>query len=319
MKIAILDYIGIDPNGDIDWSVFGTLGECARYERTTPELLYERAADADALVINNIVLDAAAIAALPECRYIGVLATGLNNVDLDAARAAGITVRNVPSYSTPSVAQMVFAHILAFTNKVARYSADVRAGKWGSPPEFRFADSPISELGGMTLGIIGFGAIGRTVAHIAGAFGMRVIVHTRTPPADIVGNTGIVDRDEIFRQSDFLTLHCPLTPDTAGIVNARTLALMKPSAVLINNGRGSLVDEAALADALNSGRLAGAGLDVLSREPPQPGNPLLTARNCVITPHIAWSSAAARKRLVATAANNLREWINGQRSTVLSK
>ena len=304
MKIAILDSFSTDPVGEIDWSAFDALGECARYDRTPPALLLERAAGADALIINKVVLDAAAIAALPKCRYIGFLATGMNTIDHDAARAAGITVRNVPAYGTPSVAQMVFAHILAFANRVESHSAGARAGKWSASPDFCYWDSPIAELAGLTLGIVGYGAIGKAVAAIAAAFGMRVIVHSRTP----VDGVEFVSRDEIFRQSDFLTLHCPLTPETDKIVNAQTLALMKPTAILINTGRGPLIDEAALADALNSGRLAGAGLDVLSREPPPQDNPLLSAKNCIITPHIAWASAAARKRLVATAAKNLQDW-----------
>ncbi|MCL1909535.1 MAG: D-2-hydroxyacid dehydrogenase [Kiritimatiellaeota bacterium] len=307
MKIALLDSHTVSPDGDIDWSGFTSLGECTFYDRTPPALLLERAADADALIINKVVINAASIAALPKCRYIGFFATGMNNVDLDAARAAGITVRNVPAYSTPSVAQMVFAHILAFANRVESHSAGARSGKWSGASDFCYWDSPITELDGLTLGIIGYGAIGKAVATIARAFGMRVIVHTRTRPNDDVE---FVERDELFRRSDFISLHCPLTPETDKIINARALSLMKPNAVIINTGRGPLIDESALADALNSGRIAGAGLDVLSREPPPADNPLLSAKNCVITPHIAWASKAARTRLVATAANNLKEWIN---------
>ena len=308
MKIAILDSHSVNPDGDMDWSAFRQLGDCAFYARTPPALLLERARDAEALIINKVVLRAEDIAALPKCRYIGFLATGMNTVDLDAARAAGIAVKNVPAYSTDSVAQMVFAHILAFANHAEAHSAGVRDGKWTASPDFCYWDFPIIELAGKTLGIIGYGAIGKAAARIARAFGMRVIVRARTPLPAAEGIEAAVDLDDVFRRSDFLTLHCPLTPETDKIVNARTLALMKPGAILINTGRGPLIDEPALADALNSGRLAGAGLDVLSREPPPADNPLLSAKNCHITPHIAWASKAARERLLDIAARNLREW-----------
>jgi len=311
MKIVILDSFGVDP-GDMDWRELQALGDCTFHDRTPAHLVVERARDAEIVITNKTVLSAAVIAEIPKCRYIGLLSTGMNAVDLDAARQRGIPVRNVPAYSTASVAQMVFAHILAHTNHVESHSAGVHEGRWARCPDFCYWDHPVAELDGQTLGIVGYGAIGRAVARIARAFGMRVSVHTRTPGG---GEDGLrfVSLDELFRSSDIVTLHCPLDASTDRLVNAERLATMKPSAILINTGRGGLVDEDALADALARGVIAGAGLDVLGREPPAADNVLTRAPNCTITPHIAWASAAARRRLIAVAARNVREFLSSAR------
>jgi glycerate dehydrogenase len=262
------------------------------------------------------------LAQLPQLRYVGVLATGYNVVDVEAARQRGVTVTNVPAYSTASVAQMVFALLLELTQQVGHHARLVREGRWTAAADFCFWDRPLVELEGLTLGIVGFGAIGRRVAALARAFGMKVLVHTAHPEKYQETAEGrdarFVDLDDLFRASDAVSLHCPLTEETRALVDARRLELMKPTAFLLNTGRGPLVDEAALAAALNAGRLAGAGLDVLSAEPPPAGNPLLQAANCCITPHIAWATRAARERLLAIAVANLRAFLAGQPQNVVS-
>lgn len=308
MKIVILDAYGVDP-GDMDWSEFHALGDCTFHDRTPPDLVVERARNAEIVITNKTVLSADVIAQLPKCRYIGLLSTGMNAVDLEAARQRGIPVRNVPAYSTASVAQMVFAHILAHANHVESHSAGVHEGRWARCPDFCYWDHPVAELDGQTIGIVGYGAIGRAVARIARAFGMSVIVHTRTPGRDDDG-VRFVSLEKVFRTADIVTLHCPLDASTEKLVNAERLAMMKPTALLINTGRGGLVDEDALADALARGVIAGAGLDVLGREPPPADNVLTHAPNCTMTPHIAWASAAARRRLIAIAARNIREFLS---------
>ena len=311
MKIVVLDGYGMNP-GDLSWSEIEALGSLTVYPRTAPADVLARAAGADAVLTNKTVLDGATLRALPGLKYVGVLATGYNVVDIDTARELGIVVTNIPAYSTASVAQMVFAHLLAVTNRVEHYTADNHAGRWTACPDFCYWDESVTELADKTFGIVGFGNIGRAVARIALAFGMRVLAFT-SKAADALpeGVEKAIDMRELFSRSDVLSLHCPLTADTRRLVCADTLALMKPSAILINTGRGPLVDEAALADALNAGRLRAAGVDVLSSEPPAADNPLLSARNCYITPHIAWASTEARRRLMAITASNLRAFLAG--------
>ncbi|OHB25239.1 MAG: glycerate dehydrogenase [Desulfuromonadaceae bacterium GWC2_58_13] len=321
MKIIVLDGYAMNP-GDLSWGELEKLGDCRVYDRTPANKVLERAAGARILLTNKTVLSADTLAALPELQYIGVLATGTNVVDIQAARSRGIPVTNVPGYSTASVAQMVFALLLDMTSQVGHHSRLVREGAWSASPDFAFWDRPLTELDGLTLGVVGFGAIGRRVAELARAFGMTVLVHTRNPEkyqgtreAESVEFTGL---DTLFGRSDVVSLHCPLTTETERMVDASRLARMKPGARLINTGRGPLIDEAALAEALNSGRLAGAGLDVLSSEPPRADNPLLQAENSVITPHIAWATRAARQRLMTVAVANVRDFLVGNKSNVVN-
>jgi len=311
MKIVVLDGYAANP-GDLDWAPLAELGELTVYERTPAALTVARAAGAQALLTNKVVLGAAELAALPELRYVGVLATGYNVVDTAAAGARDIVVTNVPAYSTPSVAQHVFALLLELTRGPGRHAALVRAGRWCAAPDFCFWEGPQVELAGLTIGLVGFGAIGQAVARIALAFGMRVLVLTRRPDPAAWPEVAFVDRDQLFSTADVVSLHCPLSEETRAMVDAARLAQMKPTAYLINTGRGPLVDEAALAAALHAGQIAGAGLDVLSQEPPPATNPLLAAPNCVITPHLAWATAAARQRLLATAVANLQAFMEGK-------
>ena len=307
MKIVVLDGYTLNP-GDLDWAGLQALGSCEIHDRTPRELIETRARGAAILLTNKTPLDRATLQRLPDLKYIGVLATGYNVVDVDAARERNVAVSNVPAYSTGSVAQMVFALLLALANNAAGHSESVRAGQWSSSPDFAYWVSPQVELAGLTLGIVGYGQIGRRVSAIARAFGMEVLVCSRRP---VEGERNVALED-LFRKSDVITLHCPLTTETKHLVNAKRLALMKRTACLINTGRGGLVDEDALAAALNGGRIAGAGLDVLSTEPPSPGNPLLSARNCVITPHIAWATGAARRRLMRVVVENVRAFLAGK-------
>lgn len=311
MKIVVLDGYTANP-GDLDWAPLAAMGELAVYERTPAALTLERAADARVVLTNKVLLGAAEMAALPELRYIGVLATGYNVVDVAAARERGIVVTNVPAYSTPSVAQHVFALLLELTRGVGRHADLVRGGRWGASPDFAFWDTPQVELAGLTFGIVGFGAIGQAVARVAQAFGMRLLVQTRTPDSAKWPGVSFVALDELFTQADVVSLHCPLTEETRHLVNAARLATMKPTAYLLNTGRGPLVDEAALVAALHAGQIAGAGLDVLAQEPPPVDNPLLTAPNCVITPHLAWATKAARQRLLNVAIDNVRAFAEGK-------
>lgn len=312
MKIVVLDGYAANP-GDLSWSEVEAMGVCVVYDRTSPAELMERAKDAEALLTNKTVLDAAAIHALPALRYIGVLATGYNIVDIDAARQRGIVVTNIPAYSTDSVAQMVFAHLLNISLRVGHHAEAVRQGRWAACKDFCFWDTPLVELSGKTMGIVGLGHTGMRTARIAQAFGMKVEAWTSKSslqlPPDIRKAESL---EQLFAQADVLSLHCPLTKDTQGLVNARRLSLMKPTAILVNTSRGPVVDEQALADALNAGRIYAAGLDVLSSEPPRADNPLLRARNCFITPHIAWASTEARQRLMRIAVDNLHAWLDGK-------
>jgi glycerate dehydrogenase len=309
MKIVVLDGYTLNP-GDISCDALHEIGPCIIYDRTPRDMVVERAREAELVLTNKVVLDRETIAQLPALRYIGVLATGYNIVDVEAARERGIPVTNVPGYSTMSVAQAVIALLLELTHHVGAHAEAVRAGRWSAGPDFSFQDYPLVELDGLTMGIVGYGAIGRAVGRVAGAFGMRLLVHTRTvPPGE--PDVTFTDRDTLFRESDVVSLHAPLTEETRGMVNAATLALMKPTAFLLNTARGPLVVEADLSAALNSGRLAGAGLDVLTVEPPPPDNPLLTAKNCLITPHFAWATRAARVRLLAGVVENIRAFLAG--------
>ncbi|MCD7926914.1 MAG: D-2-hydroxyacid dehydrogenase [Bacteroides sp.] len=310
MKIVVLDGYGLNP-GDLSWEGMQALGEFTVYDRTAPEVLLERSAGAEVLITNKTVITAQDMATLPALKYIGVLATGYNIIDVKAARERGIIVTNIPAYSTNSVAQMVFAHILNITQRVGHYAYANRHGRWANNPDFCYWDTNLIELDGKKMGIIGLGNTGRATARIAASMGMQVCAYTSKPQSELPEGMQKMELDEIFRQCDIVSLHCPLTPDTKDLVNAKRLAAMKPTAILINTGRGPLVNEQDLADALNKGVIAAAGLDVLSSEPPQYTNPLLTAKNCFITPHIAWATKEARIRLMDIAVANLKGFISG--------
>ncbi len=317
MRIVVLDGYTLNP-GDLSWGPLRALGPCSVYDRTPPAAVRERAAEAAVVLTNKTVIAAETIGALPRLRYLGVLATGYNVVDVPAATARGIPVTNVPAYGTPSVVQLTFALLLELTHHVGQHAQSVREGRWSRNPDFCYWETPLIELSELTLGIVGFGRIGQAVAAAGLAFGMKVLVHTRSGGSAPARDLEFVEEATLFRRSDVVTLHCPLTPATERLVDARRLALMKPTAFLLNTGRGALVDEAALADALNVGRLAGAGLDVLRAEPPPPDNPLLRARNCLITPHLAWASRAARARLMATAVANVAAFLEGRPRNVVN-
>ena len=311
MKIVVLDGYGLNP-GDLTWNGLEALGELKVYDRTAPEELLERSKDADALITNKTVIAKEDMASLPKLRYIGVLATGYNVVDIDAAKERGIVVTNIPAYSTDSVAQMVFAHLLNITQRVGYYADENRRGRWTANADFCYWDTPLLELAGKKMGIVGFGHIGQATARIAQAFGMEVGVFTSKEQSALPVGMKKMELDELFASCDVVSLHCPLTPSTKEMVNAKRLNAMKPNAILINTGRGPLVNEQDLADALNEGRIAAAGLDVLSVEPAAEGNPLLSARNCFITPHIAWATKEARIRLMNIAVHNLRSYQEGK-------
>ena len=310
MKIVILD--GFTTNGgDLSWNGISELGDLTVYDRTAPGEVIDRCHGAEAVLTNKVIITDEVMQALPQLKYIGVMATGYNVVDIDAARRRGIVVTNVPAYSTPSVAQMVFAHLLNITNQVALHDRQVHEGRWAGNRDFCFYSAPLIELAGMQMGIVGLGQTGSAVAKIALALGMRVMAFTSKAQESLPEGITKGSLNEVFATSDVVSLHCPLTPDTKHIVNAERLATMKPSAIVINTGRGPLVDEQHLADALNRGIIAAAAVDVLSTEPPAADNPLLTARNCHITPHIAWASQAARARLIDTLSSNLKGYISG--------
>ena len=310
MKIVILD--GYTTNaGDLSWNGISELGDLTVYDRTAPGEVIDRCLGAEAVLTNKVVFTDDVMQALPQLKYIGVMATGYNVVDIDAARRRGIVVTNVPAYSTPSAAQMVFAHLLNITNQVALHDRQVHEGRWAGNRDFCFYSAPLIELAGKQMGIVGLGQTGSAVAKIALALGMRVMAFTSKAQESLPEGITKGSLNEVFATSDVVSLHCPLTPDTKHIVNAERLATMKPSAIVINTGRGPLVDEQHLADALNRGIIAAAAVDVLSTEPPAADNPLLTARNCHITPHIAWASQAARARLIHTLTDNLKGYISG--------
>ena len=316
MKSVVLDGYTTNP-GDCSWHSIGKHGSLQVFDRTATDEIQQRAAGAEVVLTNKTQLTAEILAGLPDLKLISVLATGVNVVDLDAARAQGITVCNVPGYSTPNVAQAVFALLLELTNQTALHAAEVRAGHWSSCPDFCFWRGELVELDGRTLGLIGYGAIGRAVAAVGRALGMNVLAVRRRKGLDH-GDTTFTDISTIFRESDVISLHCPLTPETEKLVDASRLAVMKPTAYLINTARGGVVHEHDLAEALNSEQIAGAGLDVLSVEPPPVTNPLLTAKNCLITPHIAWASRAARQRLIEATSENIQSFLNEIPQNVVS-
>ena len=310
MKIAILDGRTVNP-GDLSWESLQALGDCTIYESTSEQEVIEHCADAEAVLTNKVCLRKEALKQLPHLKYIGVLATGYNVIDLTEAKRRGIVVTNIPAYSTDSVVQSVFAHLLNITNQVAHYTSEIKAGAWCSSPDFTYWNTPLTELAGKTFGIVGLGHIGSAVARVAHAFGMKVIALTSKKKEALEDYITPVNREELFRNSDVLSLHCPLTDSTHHFVNAETLSWMKPSAILINTGRGPLLDEQAVANALNNRSLFAVGVDVLSTEPPMPTNPLLKATHCYITPHIAWATREARIRLIDIATRNLKAFQEG--------
>jgi glycerate dehydrogenase len=304
MKTVVLDAFAMNP-GDLSWESLEALGNCQIFDRTAPAEVLSRAANAQAILTNKTVIDASIIASLPALKYIGVLATGYNVVDLQAASSRNIVVTNVPAYSSNSVTQMVFAHILEHCQNVARHAASVSSGQWSNSKDFAYWLAPLTELQDLIMGIVGYGNIGRKVAKLAQAFGMKVLVATRSKSSGFDGDIEFVDLERLFPESDIVSLHCPLTEKTSNLVDARRLKTMKKTSLLINTGRGPLVNQADLAAALTNGTIAGAGIDVLSKEPPPADNPLLKAPNCLITPHIAWATRAARERLLKVAVENL--------------
>ncbi|GAA3402863.1 D-2-hydroxyacid dehydrogenase [Paenibacillus hodogayensis] len=310
MNIVVLDGYTLNP-GDLSWRSLEELGNLTVYDRTPAELVADRARDADIVLTNKTPLRSDVLERLPKLRYIGVLATGYDVVDTAAAAARGIAVTNVPAYSSASVAQLVFSLLLELCHRVGLHDEAVRSGGWASCPDFSFWRTPLVELSGKTLGVVGIGGIGEQVAAIGQAFGMHVIATNRSGKAPATPGVVLVPLERLFEEADVITLHCPLTADTEGLINAERLSRMKRTSLLINTGRGKLVREADLAAALNDGVIAGAGLDVLSAEPPQADNPLLTARNCVITPHIGWATREARGRLMETAAGNVAAFCAG--------
>lgn len=311
MKICILDGYSLNP-GDLDWSPVERLGDVTLFDRTPADKIVERAADADIVLTNKVPFSADTLRQLPRLRFICVLATGYNIIDTEAAARQGVVVANIPAYSTMSVAQMAFAHILNITNHVASYAREVADGKWTNCPDFCFWDSALTELAGKTMGIVGLGNTGMATARIAVAMGMKVVAMTSKSADTLPEGITPAPLDDVLASADVVSLHCPLTPSTRHLINAASIAKMKPSAILINTGRGPLVDEQAVADALNGGRLAAFGADVLSQEPPRGDNPLLSARNCFLTPHIAWATLEARTRLMSIATENVRQFIAGE-------
>ena len=316
-RIVVLDGYTLNP-GDLSWDALHALSTCEIYDRSSLSETLKRAGGAECVLVNKIILNRETLFSLPHLKYIGVTATGYNIVDVEAARERDIAVTNVPSYGTRSVAQMTLALLLELTQRVGHHAQTVREGRWTTAPDFCYWDYPLFELDGLTMGVVGFGRIGRMVADLATAFGMRVLAHSRSETQPDPSPVQRVDLESLFRQSDVISLHCPLTPETKKLVNTERISWMKPSAFLLNTSRGALIDEPALAEALNSGRIAGAGLDVLSVEPPPAEHPLLRAKNCLITPHIAWATRAARSRLMEVAVANLKAYLLGQARNVVN-
>ena len=312
MKIAVLDGYTSNP-GDLSWDAFEELGELTVHDRTTPDKVVSRCAGCEVVLTNKVVMDAGIMDQLPDLKYIGVLATGTNVIDLEHASQKGICVTNIPGYSTDSVVQHILAFMLHFSSMVSIHNDAVHQEDWVNSKDFCFTLGTLNELSGSTLGIIGLGTIGRKLARVADAMGMKIIAAHQSSMnrLELSYEVEWLPVDEVFARADFLSLNCPLTPETDRVVNAERLQKMKSSAVLINTGRGPLVDEQALADALSQGTIAGAGLDGVSTEPPSADNPLLTAKNCVITPHVAWASLQARKRLLEIAVDNLSAFKSG--------
>ena len=316
MKIVVLDGYTVNP-GDIGWEDIASLGDVTIYDRTKPQEVVERVADAEIVLTNKVVLAKQQLDMLPKLKYIGVLATGYNVVDLEVAKQRGIVVTNIPAYSTDSVAQMTFAHILNITNRVGYYASQNAQGRWAKNLDFCFWDAPLPELAGMTLGVMGLGNIGSKVADIALHFGMDVLALTSKDSASLPHGIQKSNLDNLLAVSDIITLHCPLNESTHHLIRRDTIEKMKWGAVVINTGRGPLVNERDVADALDSGKLAAYGADVLDTEPPSAENPLLHAKNAFITPHIAWATTGARKRLVSIAVNNVRMFLNGNPQNVV--
>lgn len=317
MKIVILDGYTANP-GDLSWGSLKEMGEVTVYERTRREEIAGRAADADIVLTNKVVMDREMMALLPRLKYIGVLATGYNVVDIEAARERDIIVTNVPAYSTESVAQTVFAHLLTVTNRTEHYAQQNRQGRWAENRDFCYWDTELTELAGKTMGIVGLGHIGRRVAEIALAFGMQVKAMTSKKAEELPAGIQKAELQSLLASADVVSLHCPLTEGTRHLIHRETLRLMKPSAILINTGRGPLVDDEALAEALNEGRLRAYCADVVTEEPPKTDHPLLHAPNAFITPHIAWATVEARKRLLQTAIGNVEAFVNGHPVNVVS-
>lgn len=311
MKIVVLDGYGVNP-GDLSWKKLEELGELTVYERTAPEDVLTRTEDAEIVLTNKVVLSADVLCKLPKLKYIGVLATGYNVVDTEAARAQGVAVTNIPAYSTDSVVQMTFAHILNITNCVAHYARENREGKWARSKDFCYWDTPLLELSGLTLGVVGLGNIGMKVARVARTLGMEVYAATSKSSSSLPEGIQKTTFKGLLGVCDILTLHCPLTPDTRELVNAKTLGMMKRGAVVINTGRGPLVNEDDVAEALRSGQLAAYGADVMCQEPPREDNPLLAEPNAFITPHVAWATIDARRRLMKIAADNIKAFVEGK-------
>lgn len=316
MKIVVLDGFALNP-GDLLWENLQELGECLIFDRTKPDEIFDRAIGAEALITNKVIINKALMDKLPTLKYIGVTATGYNVVDVQAATERNIVVTNIPAYSTDSVAQLVFSHILNVANRVELHASSVRNGEWGKNPDFSYSKSPQVELAGKTLGIVGFGRIGRKVAEIGLAFGMKVIFQNRSEKVDLPFGIDQKSLSEVFAESDFVSLNCPLTAENIEFVNRDLLKIMKQTAVLINTGRGGLVNERDLAEALNSGQILAACLDVLSTEPPLPDNPLIAVQNCFITPHIAWATFEARQRLLNITIDNLKSFITSHPKNVV--
>ena len=317
MKIAILDGYTLNP-GDLSWAELKDLGDCQIFDRTPPALVVQRAIDADILLTNKTPVSRRAILQLRNLKYIGVMATGYNIIDVEAAREKNIPVTNVPTYGTHSVAQMTMALILELTQHAGLHMDMVRKGHWSIAKDWCFWQQPLIELDGLTLGIIGYGKIGQATGRVATAFGMNVIARDPLIPSAKYEGVQIVDLDILLSESDFVCLHCPLTPETDQMINSGKISLMKKTAFLINTSRGQLVNEHDLAKALNEGRIAGAGLDVLRVEPPPPDNPLLNAKNCLITPHIAWATKAARVRLMKIVVDNIKTFLNDKPQNVVN-
>lgn len=319
MKMVVLDGFTTNP-GDQSWDALTALGEVLIYDKTADDQIVQRAADAEIIITNKTPLRSGELERLPKLRYICEIATGCNNIDLKAAAARNIPVSNVPAYSTASVAQFTFALLLELCHRVGHHGDRVRRGAWAASEYFNFWDTPQLELEGRTLGIVGFGQIGSRVAQIADAIGMNILAFTRTPkPAPSLRSFAWAGLEALFAQSDVVSLHCPLTAENEKFVNRRLLETMKPSAFLVNTARGGLINEPDLAEALNSGRLAGAALDVLTTEPPRLDDPLIAAKNCIVTPHIAWATRAARARLIAATVENIKAFQSGKPINIVNK
>ncbi len=316
MKIVVVDGHTLNP-GDLSWAGFEALGECVIYPRSEPEQVVERCQEAEVVLTNKVVFSDEVMSQLPKLRYLGVLATGYNVVDLEAAKHHSIAVTNIPAYGTHSVAQFVFAQLLQWAQPVAYYADSVRRQQWSQCPDFCYYDHSMVELADKTLGIVGYGSIGKKVAQIASAFEMQVLVHTRTPPTDKLPGVQLVDLSTLARESDVISLHCPLTHSNAGMIDSAFLKAMKSTAYLINTGRGPLVDEDALYRALCDQQIAGAAVDVLNQEPPLADHPLFALETCTVTPHIAWATVEARSRLMGIAVDNLSAFLMGHKANRL--